>query len=108
MNTIISPVLLLGFVYGAWACNGTDAEVFEGTDSATKALNDEIRARAKASMRGAHSCRFWGTRMSLLLTVRPTNVTQATTTSRSFYAVSNFLHCNWSPQQLCFAECLAV
>lgn len=70
MNTVIVPVILLGSVYGAWACNGTDAGIVESTDSATRATNDEVRARAKASMLGAHLCRLWEhIYLSLLLTV---------------------------------------
>lgn len=101
MNTIIMPVLLLGFVYGAWACNGTSAGTVEGTDSASKAFNDEVRARAKASMRGAHFCRFWEHICCCLRWA--VIVSQATTTSRSFYAVSNFLHTGHH-SRCCFAE----
>ena len=90
MNTVVAPVLLLAFVYGAWACNGTDADVVEGTDSATKAFNDEVRSRAKASMRGAHALPFLVTLVSLLLTVGY-ECPQAITTSYSFCAVSQFL-----------------
>ena len=99
MNTVFMPVLLLGFVYGAWACNGTDVGIVEGTDSATKAFNDEVRARAKASMRGAHSCSFW-VHIYCCCLRWAVNVAQATTTSRYFCAVSNFLAFNSSPHQL--------